>query len=320
MLDFDRDVIDPIERTWKSDICKRFPEYARFWNKWIGTRLGSESLDLEGYELSFSPQSSQEDQAGVMRRYEKIRASHYVVFFNLAQVHLSLQRLIGCFKALSGECKGVDAEEATAEASFMIASCWRFLGDAINMLDSLVTSILRINSGIKPRESGAEWLKKKLEGQDGFLRQYEDLFEKHIRRFRDLYTHHPPHPVAIDKDGRWLVPKNPPADREDLTWSEQVERMKEKEKIEVTQCISESLEATESLFNTIWPTLSAELEVRTRSLGISPKRIDSSDVKKEKIIHVKSSGSSAVADRVTGSTTHSITTIGQVTKNNCPEK
>lgn len=306
MLDFDKDVIDPIEVTWKSEICKRFPEYARFWEKWIGTRPGSGSLDLEGYELSFDPQSSQEDQAGVMRRYEKIRSSHYGVFFNLAQVHSSLQRLVGCFKVLAEQRKVAGTEEATAESSFMIASSWRFMGDAFYMLDSLITSILRINSETKPRESGLEWLKMKLGNQAELLGQYEDLFENRVRRFRDLYTHHPPHPIAIDKDGSWLVPKNPPGEREDLTWSEQVERMKQEELIEVTQCISECLEDTEALFNSIWPTLSAELGIRVEGMGISIKSIDSSDIKNDAIPFVKSSGSSAVAGNVTGSTTHSI--------------
>lgn len=53
MLNFENDVQDFIERTWKDTVCDGFTQYKTYWETWVGTRP-SEHMALTGYELSFS--------------------------------------------------------------------------------------------------------------------------------------------------------------------------------------------------------------------------------------------------------------------------
>lgn len=305
MLSFDEDVIDPIERTWKSEICKRFPEYARFWEKWIGTRPGRGLLDLDSYELIFGGAQSPDDRESILRRYEKVRQSHYAIFFNLAHVHSSLERLCVSLTNQKESAAPTLSPQAVSDASFMIASSWRFLGDAFNMLDAFVTSVLRINVQMKPKESGLVWLKSNMDSVE-LVKHYEDVFENRIRGFRDLYTHHPPHPIAVDQEGNWLMAACPPENWDDLTWTEQVGRMKRGELVEVTALLHDSLDETESIFNSVWPMLSHEMQKRLEAMDVGTKELESSDVSTVSPSGYRTSGSFAVADALTGSTTHHI--------------
>jgi len=305
MLDFNNDVIDPVERIWKSSVCQEFPAYAEYWKKWIGTRFGQGPMDLEGYELVYSPGHQAEQRNRISNRYDKIRATHYGIFLNLANTHYSLGHLSNNLTALYG---GVEIDTAlvlSAEAAFFVSSCWQCLGIVHMLASDLVMHVHRLDSKCPSRINVEGTLAGLL--SDDEKDEYEDLWDKRVKPYRDSYAHQPPHTIKIAPGGYWLIPRYPPSDRSNLTWAGQAER--EEERIEVSQYISDCLQETERFFNRIWPRISDMMEDRLSHLEVTINYIDSPGNSNISTAYVQSSGSSSVVTRATGSTTQSTNEI-----------
>lgn len=92
MLSFPSDTKDKIEKLYGPVILNNFPNYADFWNKFIGVKVSNNGVFLP-YGLIYPATISDRDKKRMTGNYREISMSHYSLFCHLAGTHFQLDLL-----------------------------------------------------------------------------------------------------------------------------------------------------------------------------------------------------------------------------------
>ena len=92
MKNFSSDTKDSIERLYQSTILTNFPNYALFWNKFVGVKF-SKSRNLLPYGLKYPTGMSASQRKDISLNYRELTISHYTLFCQLAGAHFQLEEL-----------------------------------------------------------------------------------------------------------------------------------------------------------------------------------------------------------------------------------
>jgi len=83
--DFFTDTEENIEKLYKDEILKLFPNYAVFWNEFIGQKV--ESNHFKPYGLIIANTYPQNEIDNINYIYERMTMAHYTLFCSLASAH-----------------------------------------------------------------------------------------------------------------------------------------------------------------------------------------------------------------------------------------
>lgn len=124
---------DSIEREFKDGILKHFPNYARFWEEFIGF-AGKEPINLRPYGLIFPTTTNPPNEKRIKSAYLDINNIHYHLFVSLAGAHYFLETFMK-----TKNCK-TDFEFFLTENS--LTHFYLSLGICRDMVNRLVAEIL----------------------------------------------------------------------------------------------------------------------------------------------------------------------------------
>jgi hypothetical protein len=92
LKNFRTDTKDAIEKLYQSAILTNFPNYAVFWNKFIGVKI-SKKGKLLPYGLKFPAGILANQKKSISSNYRELTMTHYSLFVHLAGVHYQLAEL-----------------------------------------------------------------------------------------------------------------------------------------------------------------------------------------------------------------------------------
>jgi hypothetical protein len=92
LKDFRTDTKDAIEILYQTAILTNFPNYALFWNKFIGVKP-QKNGKLLPYGLKFPAGIATNQKKGISTNYRELTMTHYSLFVHLAGAHYQLAEL-----------------------------------------------------------------------------------------------------------------------------------------------------------------------------------------------------------------------------------
>lgn len=130
-----KDSKDPVEQLYGSVILKHFPNYERFWVKFIGDPNAER---VQPYKYLFPRNIALEKKKKIERNYEKIQMAHYTMFCHLAGALFQEKELV---KAGSIQ----DLKERYFRCCEHFESAYMHLGSALYVLETLWNTVLKLS-------------------------------------------------------------------------------------------------------------------------------------------------------------------------------
>jgi len=240
---------DIIEQLYGPEITKLFPNYAKFWGKFIGDPKKDVPV---AYGLLFDSSIKTKDKEQINEIYDEICMAHYSLFCHLAGTHFQLKNLKKVLKLDDPKGKYFEHWETFEVCYFHLGSVFYqmyHLWGLVFLLKKEVTrdKIGRFRHSIK--EKLRLYLKK--EGQGSLCTKIDELDEE-IKDLRDNIVHFSRGASEIHF-GEFYIPLK--SERE--AWAKQHEA---NEWLETSRKTKNDLEETEKLINIIHSFLVKEFE------------------------------------------------------------
>lgn len=196
-----QDSKDPLEQLYGNTILKNFPNYERFWVKFIGDPKAERS---EPYEYVF-PSNMETEKESIVKEYERIQMVHYSLFCHLAGAHFQLRELENAL-----DIKDRMEKHFRHWEHFEVG--YVHLGSVFYMLESLWRIVLKLNKYPSDFRHIDAYLK--LKGKDGLISRIEEVKTSLTIR-RDQAVHYGRMFAWSDTD-RFYVPLKV---HRDMKWS-----------------------------------------------------------------------------------------------------
>ncbi len=240
---------DAIEQLYGSEITKCFPNYAKFWEEFVGDP--SKSVPV-AYGLLFDLSIEAGERERINEIYEEICMSHYSLFCNLTGTHFQLENLKKALRLKNRKRKYFEHWEAFEVCYFHLGSVFYQMYHLWGLIFLLKGEVTRNKKGrfephIRPK------LKNYLDNKEqSSLCKGIDQLEERITDLRDNIVHYSRQASEIHF-GEFYIPMKT---RKGKTWTTQHET---DEWLETSRKIREDLEEIEKLINAIHSLLIEEL-------------------------------------------------------------
>jgi predicted small secreted protein len=136
MGDFLHDTLDPIERKYGKIIVVNFPNYAIFWNKYVGVRLDGNMI--RPYKLIYDRTIGVNEKKVIRNNFNLINMYHYSIFTNLVGSYIQYDDIVA-----SKYMKSVDVMHTRHWDAF--ETFYIKLGNVLNINAALWSLILELN-------------------------------------------------------------------------------------------------------------------------------------------------------------------------------
>jgi hypothetical protein len=237
---FIKNTKDMVEQLYGSEITKLFPNYAKFWEEFIGDPKKGIPVP---YGLLFDSSICAKDREQINEIYNEICMSHYSLFCHLAGTHFQLENLKNILKLDNSKRKYFQHWETFEVCYFHLGSAFYQMYHLWGLIFLLKKEVTRDANG-QFRPSVKEKLKNYLnnEGQGSLCGKIDELDEG-IKDLRDSIVHFSRGAAKIVSDEFWI-----PFKIEQRTWARQHRTNKW---LETFRKIKKDLEETEKLINSI---------------------------------------------------------------------
>lgn len=230
---------DVVEQLYGSEITKLFPNYAKFWEEFIGDPKKARPVS---YGLLFDSSISTKDQGQINEIYDEICMAHYSLFCHLAGTLFQLENLKNILKLDDSKKKYFEHWETFEVCYFHLGSAFYQMYHLWGLIFLLKKELTRDNKG---RIRG---IKKRLknylnnEGQGSLCRKIDELDEG-IRDLRNSIVHFARGAAKIVSGEFWI-----PLRVQQKTW---VTQHRTNKWLETSAKTKKDLEETEKLINSI---------------------------------------------------------------------
>ena len=245
---FIKNTKDIVEQLYGSTITKLFPNYAKFWEEFIGDPKRDVPV---AYGLLFESSINTKDKEQINEIYDEVCMAHYSLFCHLAGIHFQLENLKNILKLDDPKTKYFEHWETFEVCYFHLGSVFYQMYHLWGLIFLLKKEATRdANGRFKPsiKEKLKNYLNK--EGQGSLCRKIDELDEG-IRDLRDSIVHFSRRSAKIISGEFWI-----PLKIEQTTWAKQHTTNKWLETYGKTK---KDLEETEKLVNSIHSFLIKEL-------------------------------------------------------------
>jgi hypothetical protein len=195
-----------IEQLYGEEILKNFPNYEKFWQKFIGNPNADK---VQPYNYRYPDNMTNEERSKIENSYLKIQMAHYTLFCHLAGAHFQEKELqsVQGFK---------DHKEKYFRCCEHFEAAYMHIGSVFYVLETLWCTILRL-IGHKEGKKGLGKLVKFLEtkGENRLAERLVEIDENMMNR-RHLPVHYSRIFVTWHQ-GEMYVPLNV---QEKMLWSE----------------------------------------------------------------------------------------------------
>lgn len=245
---FIKNTKDIVEELYGSEVIKLFPDYAKFWEEFVGDPKKAMPV---AYGLLFDSSISTKDKERINEIYDEICMAHYSLFCHLAGTHFQLENLKKILKLDNSKGKYFQHWETFEVCYFHLGSVFYQMYHLWGLIFLLKKEVTRDANG-RFRPSIKEKLKNYLgdEGQGSICRKIDELDEG-IRGLRDSIVHFSRGAAQIISGEFWI-----PLKIEQKTWASQHRTNKW---LETSRKTKKDLEETEKLINSIHSLLIKEL-------------------------------------------------------------
>lgn len=235
-----QDSKDAIEQLYGDDILKYFPNYEKFWRKFIGNPNAER---IEPYNYVFPSGMDPEEKDRILREYERVQMVHYSLFCHLAGAHFQLKEL--------------ENTENIEDPKVRYFRHWEHyevgyvhLGSVFYMLESLWNIVLKLKGYPESLRELKAYLKSK--GRNELVKGLDEV-KTALKIRRDQAVHYG-RMFARSHEGKFYVPLKV---YRDMKWSESNETT---EWIGTVVKLREDIIETEKLIDALHEALINEYE------------------------------------------------------------
>ena len=237
---FIKNTKDIVEQLYGSDVTKLFPNYAKFWEEFIGDPRKNIPV---AYRLLFDLSISTKDKEQINEIYDEICMAHYSLFCHLAGAHFQLENLKNILKLDNSKRKYFQHWETFEVCYFHLGSAFYQMYHLWGLIFLLKKEVTRDANG-RIRPSIKEKLKNYLSNQgQSSLRSKIDELDKEIMDIRNSIVHFSRGAAKIISNEFWI-----PFKIEQRTWARQHQT---NQWLETSGKIKKNLEEIEKLINSM---------------------------------------------------------------------
>lgn len=235
-----QDSKDAIEQLYGNVVLRYFPNYEKFWAKFIGNPNAER---VEPYRYVFPSGMNVKEKDRIFKGYERVQMVHYSLFCHLAGAHFQL-------KELENTENIQDPKERYFKHWEHYEVGYMHLGSAFYMLESLWKTILKLKGYPKKLRELKQYLISK--EQNEFVKRLDEV-KTSVKIRRDQAVHYGRMFTRSHK-GRFYVPLEV---HRDMKWSERIETA---EWIKTDVKLREDIIETEKLIDALHDFLISEYE------------------------------------------------------------
>ena len=197
---------DAIEQLYGEEISKNFPNYEKFWGKYIGD---PNSETVQPYVYKYHKTITKDEQEKIEKSFLKIQMSHYTLFCHMAGAHFQI-------KGLEASQKQEDDNEKYFRCCEHFEAGYMHIGSVFYVMETFWCTVLKMighNEGKKGLGKLAAFLAEK--GRNDLALRLNDVNNNMMDR-RHLPVHYSRVFVKWWQ-GKMYVPLNV---KEEMIWSE----------------------------------------------------------------------------------------------------
>lgn len=230
---------DVVEQLFGFEITKLFPNYAKFWEEFIGDPKKARPVS---YGLLFDSSISTKDQEQINEIYDEICMAHYSLFCHFAGTHFQLKNLKNALKLVDSKTKHFKHWETFELCYFHLGSAFYQMYHLWGLIFLLRKELTRDKKGriIGTKKRLKNYLNNK--GQGSLCRKIDELDEG-IIYLRNSIVHFARGAAKIVSGEFWI-----PLKVQQKTWTMQHGTNKW---LETSAKTKKDLEETEKLINSI---------------------------------------------------------------------